>query len=96
MDESTQKLRDDMIVLAEEARHLLNATSDVAGAGVVEARKRLHAALDQGSEAYGRVREKAMESARAADQTVREHPYQSIGIALGIGALVGFLISRSK
>jgi ElaB/YqjD/DUF883 family membrane-anchored ribosome-binding protein len=43
---------------------------------------------------YGRVREKAVEGAKAADQTVRENPYQAIAIALGVGALIGFLAAR--
>ena len=41
-----------------------------------------------------RVRDKAVESAKAADEAVHEHPYQAIGIALGVGALIGYLASR--
>ena len=33
---------------------------------------------------------------RAADQTVREHPYQAIGIAFGVGLLIGVLAARSR
>jgi ElaB/YqjD/DUF883 family membrane-anchored ribosome-binding protein len=29
-----------------------------------------------------------------ADQTVRENPYQSIAIGVGVGALVGYLLAR--
>jgi ElaB/YqjD/DUF883 family membrane-anchored ribosome-binding protein len=96
MDDSIKKLRDDMAVLAEDARNLLNATSDVAGERVAEARKRLNAALEQGRETCEHVREKALHSVKAVDQMIREKPYQSIGIALGIGALIGFLMSRPK
>ena len=70
------------------------ATADVAGDKVAEARKRLAAALESGKELYGRVRDKAVEGAKAADQTVRENPYQAIGIAAGVGALIGFLLAR--
>jgi ElaB/YqjD/DUF883 family membrane-anchored ribosome-binding protein len=70
------------------------ATADVAGEKVGEARKRLAAALESGKEIYGRVREKAVEGVKAADEAVREHPYQAIGIAVGVGALIGYLISR--
>jgi ElaB/YqjD/DUF883 family membrane-anchored ribosome-binding protein len=70
------------------------ATADVAGEKVGEARKRLAAALDRAREIAGRVRDKAVEGAKAADEAVREHPYQAIGIAFGIGALLGFLIAR--
>jgi ElaB/YqjD/DUF883 family membrane-anchored ribosome-binding protein len=36
-----------------------------------------------------RAEEGARERARAADKVVRNHPYQSIGIALGLGVLIG-------
>jgi len=83
-----------MGTLAEDARALMSATADVAGEKVGEARKRLAAALERGKEIYGRVREKAVEGAKAADEAVHEHPYQAIGIALGVGVILGFLIAR--
>ncbi|MDB6125528.1 MAG: protein of unknown function ElaB [Pedosphaera sp.] len=94
MDKEKQAISNDLGTLAEDARALLAATADVAGEKVGEARKRLAAALENGKEIYGRVREKTVEGARAADQTVREHPYQAMGIALGVGALIGFLVAR--
>lgn len=87
-------MSNDMGQLAEEARALIAATADVAGDKVVEARKRLAAALESGREMYGRVRDKAVEGAKVADQTVRENPYQSIAIGVGVGALVGYLLAR--
>jgi ElaB/YqjD/DUF883 family membrane-anchored ribosome-binding protein len=94
MNKHTQALGNDMGTLAEDARALMTATADVAGEKVTEARKRLAAALDRGKEIYGRVREKAVEGAKTADLTVREHPYEGIGIAFAVGALVGFLLAR--
>ena len=79
--------------LAEEARALIAATADVAGDKVEEARKRLAATLESGREMYGRVRDKAVEGAKVADQTVRENPYQSIAIGVGVGALIGYLVA---
>ena len=90
----SQATENDFGTLAEDARALMAATADVAGEKVVEARKRLAAALESGKQLYGRVREKAVEGAKAADQTVRENPYQAIAIALGVGAVIGFLASR--
>jgi ElaB/YqjD/DUF883 family membrane-anchored ribosome-binding protein len=84
----------DMGTLAEDARALMTATADVAGEKVSEARKRLAAALESGKELYGRVRDKTVEKARAVDETVHEHPYQAMGIALGVGVLLGVLITR--
>jgi ElaB/YqjD/DUF883 family membrane-anchored ribosome-binding protein len=94
MNKQSHATENDLGTLAEDARALMAATADVAGEKVGEARKRLAAALENGKEIYGRVREKAVEGAKAADQTVRENPYQAIAIALGVGAVIGFLAAR--
>ena len=83
-----------METLAEDARALMTATADVAGEKVSQARKRLAAALDSGKKIFGRVKEKAVEGAKATDEAVHEHPYQAIGIAFGVGALFGYLVAR--
>ena len=83
-----------MSTLAEDARALMAATADVAGDKIGEARKRLAAALESGKELAGQVRDKAIAGAKVADETVREHPYQAIGIALGVGAVIGYLLAR--
>ena len=80
-----------MGTLAEDARALVAATADVAGDKVADARKRLSAALDSGKELLGRVRDKAAEHAKAADQVVRDNPYQTVVIAFGVGAVIGYL-----
>ena len=94
MSKETQAIRNDVSQLAEDTRALVAATADVAGEKVSEARKRLAAALESGKEIYGRVREKAVEGAKVADQSVREHPYQAIAIGVGVGALIGYLVAR--
>jgi ElaB/YqjD/DUF883 family membrane-anchored ribosome-binding protein len=40
------------------------------------------------------MQKQAIQSAKAADKLVRENPYRAAGIAFGVGALVGFLLSR--
>ncbi len=94
MDKQTQATSNDMGTLAEDARALIAATADVAGEKVREARKRLAAALESGKKIVGRVKEKAVEGAKATDEAVREHPYQAICIAFGVGAIVGCLVAR--
>jgi len=94
MNQETQAVRNDLGKLAEDASALMTATADVAGDKVGEARKRLAAALDRAKEIAGRVRAKAVEGAKAADEAVHEHPYQAIAIGVGVGALLGYLIAR--
>ena len=94
MDKHKPTGENDMGTLAEDARALMAATADVAGDKVAQAPKRLAAALESGKELIGRAREKAAERAKAADQVVRENPYQTIAIAFGVGAVIGFLLGR--
>ena len=94
MQQQIQAIGNDVGTLAEDARALMAATADVAGEKVGEARKRLAAALESGKELYGRVRDKTVEKTKAVDETVHEHPYQAMGIALGVGAIIGYLLAR--
>ena len=94
MTRHIQAHNDEMDTLAEDARGLMTATAEVAGEKVREARQRLADALDSAKEIAGRVRDKAVEGAKAADQAVRDKPYQAIGIAFGVGVLVGYLAMR--
>ena len=94
MSKQTQAIANDLGTLAEDARALMTATADVAGEKVAEARARLASALESAKEIAGRVRDKAVEGAKAADQAMRDKPYQAIGIALGVGAVVGYLAMR--
>ena len=94
MNKHTQAHNNEMDTLAEDARALMSATADVAGEKVGEARKRLAVALERAKEIASRVRDKAVEGAKAADEAVREHPYQAIGVAFGVGALLGYLVMR--
>ena len=94
MNKQTQTARDAAGTLAEDAQALMTATADVAGDKVGKARKRLAAALENTRDMYGRVREKAADGVKAADEAVREHPYQAIAIAIGVGAVIGYLAVR--
>lgn len=80
--------------LLEDAQALLAATAHVAEEKVVEARKRLTAAIEKGKEAWGTVQEKAIAGAKATDQVIRDNPYQSLGVALGVGVIIGYLLRR--
>lgn len=94
MNKPNEATSNDIGTLAEDARALMTATADVAGDKAGEARKRLAAALERSKEIYGRVRDKTVEGAKVADKTVRENPYQTIAIAIGVGAILGYLVSR--
>ena len=48
------------------------------------------------SEVSKRLQEQTVAAAKAADEAVREHPYQAIGIAFGVGVLIGVLVARNR
>jgi ElaB/YqjD/DUF883 family membrane-anchored ribosome-binding protein len=94
MSKNTQEVREDVKALTEDAHALMTATANVAEEKVMEARQRLMAALDSGKRICDRAKEKAVEGAKTADEAVHQHPYQAIGIAFGVGALIGFLAAH--
>jgi ElaB/YqjD/DUF883 family membrane-anchored ribosome-binding protein len=94
MNKSTQPTSSDMGQIPDDARALMATTADAAGEEVGEARQRLVAALERVKEIAGRVRDKAAKGARAADVAVRQHPYQAIGVGVGIAALIGYLVGH--
>ncbi len=96
MSKQTHENSHDVSQLAEDARALMSATADVAGDRVAEARKRLAAALERAKVIAGNVRDKAVAGAKATDEAVHEHPYQAMGVALGVGVLIGYLLGRRR
>ena len=86
--------QNDMGTLAKDARSLINATTDVASQKFGEARQRVVEKVENAKEAAGRVRDQAVDYAKAADKAMHQNPYQVLGIAFGIGAIVGYLLSR--
>ena len=64
--------------------------NDIANKGR-EAANRLTDAL---TTARQRIQDSTIAGAKATDRAIREHPYESIGIAFGLGILIGVLINR--
>jgi ElaB/YqjD/DUF883 family membrane-anchored ribosome-binding protein len=89
MNQHSHAIKDDKGTLIEDVRGLLQATSDVAEAKVVEARNRVAAALDEGRDTYDHLRDMAVKRAKTADQAVHDHLYATIAIAFAAGLLFG-------
>ena len=96
MNEHTETLRNAKSTLVDDARSLIHATSEAAEETIVAARNRLSAAVDAGKEGIENIREKTVEGAKAAGHAFQVHPFQSLGIAFGVGALLGLLIACRK
>ncbi len=86
---------DDLKALLHEAEQALSNTAGEAGDKFDELRGRLRTALDSGKDTFERLRTETTRRAKQADQLARENPYYAVGIAAGIGAVIGILVSRS-
>lgn len=92
------KLVTDMKTVIADAEDLLRATANQAGEKIAVARERIQDSLHQAkvklAEAEAMVTERAKQAARYTDDYVHENPWRAIGVAAGIGLLLGLLISR--
>jgi ElaB/YqjD/DUF883 family membrane-anchored ribosome-binding protein len=61
-----------------------------------EARARLDEALQRARVTCEEFEGKAVDAARAAETTIRDHPLTSVGAAFGIGVLLGVLINNRR
>jgi ElaB/YqjD/DUF883 family membrane-anchored ribosome-binding protein len=89
-----EKLVADLKTLSQDAEAVLQSTAGQAGEKMGELRNRLSNALASAKASCQRIEEKAVAGAKVADKTIREHPYESIGVAFGVGLLVGVLVTR--
>jgi ElaB/YqjD/DUF883 family membrane-anchored ribosome-binding protein len=94
IEESTEKLLQDLKAVVQDGEELLQAGINELGEKGLAARERLAAALETARETRRKLEEKALAGAKATDRIVREHPYESIGIAFGFGLLLGVLLTR--
>ncbi len=92
--QANERLAADIKLLVRDAEELLKATAGDAGEKLKEVRGRLAKAVESVKATTEYLQDKTVQTAKAADQTIREHPYESIGIAFGVGLLVGFLVGR--
>lgn len=89
-----EKLGTELNELSRDAEAVLQATAGQAGEKMTELRGRLTKTLESAKVTYRRLEEKTVAGAKVADKTIREHPYESIGVAFGVGLLIGVLVGR--
>ena len=86
----------DLGAAVREGEDALNEAAGMAGEKGRAMRAKLERAVDRAKSLYNNLQDKTVAAAKAADQNVREHPYQAIGIAFGVGLLIGVLAARSR
>jgi len=92
------KLIADFKVVVADAEELLRATASQAGDKAADLRARVQARLAdakvQLADAEAALVDKAKQAGRVADDYVHENPWRSVGIAAGVGLVIGLLIGR--
>ena len=94
-DTTASSTPEEIRALLHDVESALSETTGEAAEKFTELRERLRAVLAEGQSSYERARDEAVRRAKQADHFVRENPYYAVGIAAGVGALVGLLVSRS-
>jgi ElaB/YqjD/DUF883 family membrane-anchored ribosome-binding protein len=90
--EGVEAIPDHVRGLAQDARALMAATADLGGEQVAEARKRVASALEHGKDFFGDVQDQVRHEAREIGACAHRHPYRFVGVALGLGAILGILM----
>jgi ElaB/YqjD/DUF883 family membrane-anchored ribosome-binding protein len=93
-----ERIRADLENLTRDAENLLKATAGDVSEKAKDARTRVAAALERAKATCVHLQEQTVATAKAAakkaDTVIRDHPYESIGVAFGIGLLIGVLVTR--
>ena len=93
-----EKLLKDFKVVVHDAEELLKATASDLGEKAAVARQKIQETLKDAKHrlaaAESVVVDQAKEAAEATDQFVQDNPWKAVGVAAGVGLLVGIILGR--
>lgn len=96
--DSREELAASLKHMVGDAEQLLKRASQSAGHDYDSALKRAAQQLGRAKAEFLRVEQEALlhakHAVRVTDRAVHEHPYAAMGVAAGVGFLLGLLISR--
>lgn len=84
---SCSAVKDDLNQLRDDVRALTESLQASAKGRAAEARARVRQGVDQG-------KDQLLAAEQQAEAKIAEHPLQSVGIAFGVGFLIGRLAGR--
>jgi len=93
-----EKLMTDVKTVLSDAETLLKQAASTSGEKAAELRERgmgmLRQAKEKAQDLQDAVVHKSKAAARATDDYVHDHPWQAVGVAAGVGLLIGLLLNR--
>lgn len=81
-------------LVAEAETMMADSLSEHSSEALSNLRARFGAAQERMGELYDTAKKKVVVGAKYTDTAIRENPYQSMAIALGVGVLLGVLVGR--
>jgi ElaB/YqjD/DUF883 family membrane-anchored ribosome-binding protein len=94
IEASTERLLQELRAMVQDGEELLRAGAQYPSERGSAARERLAAALEVAKDTRRKLEERAAAGMGATDRYIRQNPYQSLGIAFGVGMLLGVLVNR--
>ncbi|HVY66379.1 MAG TPA: DUF883 family protein [Gammaproteobacteria bacterium] len=95
---TADQLIDDLQTVIRDAENLLRATAAQGGEKVQEVRARAEESVRHAKDRLAGIEEDALKRAQAlagdANEFVRGNPWQAVGIAAGVGLVLGLLLGR--
>lgn len=89
-----EQLAEELRALTKDAEALIGSSGDELLQQTEAIQQKLKAAMKLLSVGYENFGEQAKAGMKAADTAIRRNPYAAIGVALGAGLLIGFLVKR--
>ena len=92
------KLAQDLKIVVSDLEELLRATASQAGEKVAAVREKVQENLQRYkvklAEAEDALIDRGKQAARVTDEYVHDNPWHAIGVAAGIGLLLGIILAR--
>lgn len=90
-----QELLAEMQSLVGEAQTMIvDSLSEHSAEALSNLRERFDAAQERFADLYEGAKKKVVAGAKCTDAAIRENPYQSLAIALGVGVILGVVVGR--
>lgn len=79
-----------------DVANLAHDAADAARSGVAELKQGAHHAIDAAKDKYQDAKEYAADATDSLKHTISRNPLTSIGIAAGVGMLIGLIVFRPR
>jgi ElaB/YqjD/DUF883 family membrane-anchored ribosome-binding protein len=93
-EQANERLVADLEAVVEDTEEYMRVTEGYGGEGDNELRNRLAATVESIKASCHRLEEGTVATVKATNRCIHEHPYETIGVAFGLGLLIGVLVGR--